>query len=326
METRAKRQQACSAREVIDKPKTVSDAYNIKNQCLKWNDKYVKILTKDPIVPKEPVSKEGRVTKDGIYTFLVTESGKLWTAPVESITEYGSLHDTMVYESKATSVLYAGELRKTGKEIEFNLQSGTYMKSFLSDHPDCEEYLKKETTEVLEKAHPEADVQFVEETLVTPANIPLTKEDLDKFHGLGFEIRLYKDRNVCKANPVMLDAQLTAATRQATYAQSKGMPVPVDTQAFITGLKKMMELHSSNYELYNSKMPTLSTVPMPKGGRRTRRWIQGVTKTMKRGAFTRQALRSHKTPEQYADSVLAHPKRHSKVTLRRARFLKNIRR
>ena len=65
------------------------------------------------------------------------------------------------------------------------------------------------------------------------------------------------------------------------------------------------------------------------GGRRTRRskkWIQGVMGKMKRGSFTREALRHHKTPEQYVDDVLAHPKRHTQKTLRRARLLKNIRR
>jgi len=62
-----------------------------------------------------------------------------------------------------------------------------------------------------------------------------------------------------------------------------------------------------------------------KGGRRTRKWIQGVVKKMKKGTFTREALRHHMTPERYADAVLAHPKKHTLRTRRRALFLRTVR-
>ena len=61
------------------------------------------------------------------------------------------------------------------------------------------------------------------------------------------------------------------------------------------------------------------------GRRRKDKWIQRVVSKMDKGAFTKQALRHHETPEQYANDVLKHPKRHTLKTRRRAQFLKNIR-
>jgi hypothetical protein len=61
------------------------------------------------------------------------------------------------------------------------------------------------------------------------------------------------------------------------------------------------------------------------GRRRKDKFIQRVVAKMDKGAFTKQALRHHETPEQYANDVLKHPKRHTLKTRRRAQFLKNIR-
>lgn len=57
-----------------------------------------------------------------------------------------------------------------------------------------------------------------------------------------------------------------------------------------------------------------------------RKWIQEVVKNMKKGSFTKQALKQGETPEEYAEDVLKHPKKHTLKTRRRAQFLMNIRR
>ncbi len=56
-----------------------------------------------------------------------------------------------------------------------------------------------------------------------------------------------------------------------------------------------------------------------------KKWIQEVVGHMKKGAFTKAALKHGETPEEYADDVLKHPKKHTLKTRRRAQFLKNIR-
>ena len=67
------------------------------------------------------------------------------------------------------------------------------------------------------------------------------------------------------------------------------------------------------------------TLYAARAGRRKDKFIQRVVAKMDKGAFTKQALRHHETPEEYADDVLKHPKRHTLKTRRRAQFLKNIR-
>lgn len=60
------------------------------------------------------------------------------------------------------------------------------------------------------------------------------------------------------------------------------------------------------------------------GGRRSKKWIQKAVAHMDTGAFTAQALRVGSTPVAYEMEVLAHPKKHTLKTRRRAQFLKNV--
>jgi hypothetical protein len=70
-----------------------------------------------------------------------------------------------------------------------------------------------------------------------------------------------------------------------------------------------------------------NSLPILKAGRRkTRRWIQDAVKNMKKGAFTKQALQKHLTPEQFATKVKKNPKKFTLKTRRRAQFLLNLRR
>lgn len=54
------------------------------------------------------------------------------------------------------------------------------------------------------------------------------------------------------------------------------------------------------------------------------KWIQHAMKFIKKGAFTKQALRHHETPMEYAKEVLENPESHTKTTRKRAQFLENI--
>jgi hypothetical protein len=60
------------------------------------------------------------------------------------------------------------------------------------------------------------------------------------------------------------------------------------------------------------------------GRRRSRKWIQKAVAKMDKGAFTKQALRVGSTPMAFKIDVLAHPKKHTLKTRRRAQFLKNV--
>ena len=59
---------------------------------------------------------------------------------------------------------------------------------------------------------------------------------------------------------------------------------------------------------------------------RSKKWIQAAVKTMKKGAFTKQALRADHLPKEYAEMVLSEPEKHTLTTRRRAQFVKNVER
>lgn len=54
------------------------------------------------------------------------------------------------------------------------------------------------------------------------------------------------------------------------------------------------------------------------------KWIQEVVKHIKEGAFTKQAKREGLEPEEFAEKVLANPKKYQLTTRRRAQFLVNL--
>jgi len=65
---------------------------------------------------------------DGPYTWImVAPSYQLYAARARSEQELGTLHNNLQQYAGGADVLIAGEFLKAGKEILYNLQSGTYM-------------------------------------------------------------------------------------------------------------------------------------------------------------------------------------------------------
>jgi hypothetical protein len=68
---------------------------------------------------------------DGVYTWLLKEGG-LVALPVESEQEIGSVHANLwSWTPSMGRVVAAGELRKQGATLDYNLQSGSFMKPYL---------------------------------------------------------------------------------------------------------------------------------------------------------------------------------------------------
>lgn len=69
---------------------------------------------------------------DGLYTWIVKQSGNFYTAKIIEGQEIGTLHNNIVvltHDEDKTKVIAAGEIEKIGNSIKFNFVSGTYMKS-----------------------------------------------------------------------------------------------------------------------------------------------------------------------------------------------------
>ena len=66
---------------------------------------------------------------DGIYTWIMYRDGdgfEVYAGKIRSNQEVGTLHQNLHLCAEKT-IQFAGELRKTGRSIDYNLQSGTYM-------------------------------------------------------------------------------------------------------------------------------------------------------------------------------------------------------
>jgi hypothetical protein len=66
---------------------------------------------------------------DGVYTWIMYTAGdgfEVYAGKIRSKQELGTLHQNLHLCVQKT-IQFAGELRKTGATIEYNLQSGTYM-------------------------------------------------------------------------------------------------------------------------------------------------------------------------------------------------------
>jgi len=66
---------------------------------------------------------------DGIYTWIMYKDGstfEVYAGKIRSNQELGTLHQNLSW-CVEKEVMFAGELRKMGHHVDYNLQSGTYM-------------------------------------------------------------------------------------------------------------------------------------------------------------------------------------------------------
>jgi len=80
---------------------------------------------------------------NGLYSWLLKEEG-LIMIPVESEQEIGSVHANLwSWTPTLGKVLAAGELKKEGTKIEYNLQSGSFMKPNLKTKADQLRFIQR---------------------------------------------------------------------------------------------------------------------------------------------------------------------------------------
>lgn len=181
------------------------DAYKVRGQCMTYNGMFVRLERGDPRLFR-PVSldKGG----DGVYTYLFDQDGRFLSARVSNLFEIGSLHLTLAYEGKVKHILAAGELKKNGDKIEFNLLSGTFMKPWMTDdlEGECDEEVQKLAEELFQNAGMNA--VYVDKPFITAKNVPISKEQLDSYVDAGFEVKLFKDKIACFDDPEILQIKI----------------------------------------------------------------------------------------------------------------------
>lgn len=240
----------------VKKRMVYSNAYAVRQQCLKYNDMFVRLdasvadLSKLPIISIE----EGG---DGIYTFLFDEMGTLRTGKVQNMFELETKHLVLTFKYRPNEVIAAGELKKSGNTIVFNLLSGTYMKElfYTISNAEVSNYIN-EVTALFNKVGYN-DVSYTQQVLLSNEAAPLTKEQLDEYANIGVIIKLYKSKIACMQEPKILLAEMR-------LYKERGMNDLVD--------KTLSRLESSqNYMLYGGSLLTLGGSLPTLGGSKKRK-------------------------------------------------------
>ena len=146
--------------------------------------------------------------KDGIYTWLLYLDGKTTKficTEVLSPYEIGTRHQSLAKNTRihVEKVYGGGEFRKTGNQIEFNLQSGTYMRKYLKDMNQIErdsfvEWLKQQFQSFVKNAKFSEDKWMIRSITVVPNHI------LDVYKSIGCAILKIDTEETCE----QLDARI----------------------------------------------------------------------------------------------------------------------
>jgi hypothetical protein len=162
-------------------------------------------LNKDTLLQDIPLIHE-RPVEHGYYTWLIysNDGDKVFVASkAYSILELGTIHRAIAYRVQPTKIHSAGEIRvDVNGTLTFNIISGTYMLPFFSslkrsrcDKDNLESLMVRKIKEFIGE-----DSNFTQETLITPATLPVTQEEIDLYTRHGAVIGLpYNSTEECKA-------------------------------------------------------------------------------------------------------------------------------
>ena len=141
---------------------------------------------------------------DGIYTWIVGDNGKFLAGRVRSILEMGTLHKQLADYAKTKHIFVAGECKKEGTTVYFNIQSGTFSLEIIRrknttgyNAPTKEQRLLTKGKNIFINMGLTPILLEGNETLINPTNVPITKEELQTYVESGFNVLLYEKREEC---------------------------------------------------------------------------------------------------------------------------------
>lgn len=142
---------------------------------------------------------------DGIYTWILyrkTDKLEFAASRVLSVYEVGTLHRAIAKSVGAKTIHGAGELRKHGKTIEYNFQSGTYMANWISSKDktcttsEMEDYVEPRFKEFF----PGHQLVLRPATFINRRESPATMEELQLYADAHFIVCLHdkNDKSTCE--------------------------------------------------------------------------------------------------------------------------------
>jgi hypothetical protein len=171
-----------------------------------------------------------KTDEGGVYTWIIKDDGTMYLSKTLSNQEIGSLHANLDIFTGDSNVVVAGELKRVGDTIEYNLRSGTYMEHVITTNAIRNEK-KKEMDNLISKAG------FIPKFLkcTTDENGNGTENCSEEYESLAgrtiidgsstisseSEIDLYKSLFTIKDMPVTRGGRLRVSTKKRSRNKSR---------------------------------------------------------------------------------------------------------
>lgn len=212
-------------------------------QCLKYENKFVKLVTKNKKINNKALIYKNQFMPDGVYTYLINEFKDIYATPVDNRLEINCKHMFIAHKTNSKYALAAGEMYVKGSVLTFNLLSGTYMKPYMIDllKGKCNEAIINRTREILMRRFTSFRIDYTDKEIITDRIVPITRDNLNKYVRAGYEVRLYDDVKDCTAIPEVHIARLELYKR---------MKLPPTDNRYVETEKILNHLNSSIYTLY----------------------------------------------------------------------------
>ena len=260
------------------------NVYKIRGQCYTFGGKYVKLVPPqgfdvNRFAPPRIYGPREELP-NGFYTYFFPSEDRIICVPVKNKFEVGANHFTLALLSEARKVIAAGELYVEGNTITFNLLSGSFMKEWMMRKLEskCDNELSQLTTELLKRQYPDHTIRYTNSEILTEENIPVTREELDRYVEMGVEVRLYDSEEACNANTASLEAmvqQKQNVLNHPRFAPTGQAKTNLETE--INDLQKQIR----DLNKYDTYPPRPSASSSSSGGKRrkSRRRLQKRRKT-----------------------------------------------
>jgi hypothetical protein len=171
---------------------------------------------------------------NGIYTWIIKDDGTMYLSKTLSNQEIGSLHANLDIFTGDSNVVAAGELKRVGETIEYNLRSGTYMEHVITTNA-----IRNEKKTMMDNLISKAGFAPRFLKCKTDENGNGTEDCTEEYESLagrtiidGFsmvtsesEIELYKSLFTIKAMPTTVRGGARVSARASTKRRSRNKSI-----------------------------------------------------------------------------------------------------
>jgi hypothetical protein len=151
------------------------------------------------------------INEDGLYTWIMYSLGseqsiQFAAVAVKNAFEVGTLHKALALKMGAARIHGAGELLKTGSQIIYNLQSGSFTKYWLNSREKSKKRMRCSSDQLEDKLNSEfvkrfsgITLNYTNKTMINES-IPIKYEDIQTYKHAGIIVELYDTEDMCKAS------------------------------------------------------------------------------------------------------------------------------